>query len=212
MPYSGSTVFTEYWDVHVQDNGDRYLVVTNTVEDPVYLQLPWITAIHFRKEGRCRQVGPDALRREVLTDGGGTSDRGETAHCEETPDEGKKTGERNSRRAHAANRPPHRSPPRHTRVATCCRPSHAFSWPQAPAWAQVQLTGTYEDRLYEDYIERGPGSDLGDFTGMPMTDEARAKALSYTSNMPMTLERQCLSQDALGRALPTPALPDLEHQ
>ena len=50
VPYSGSTVFTEYWDVHVQDNGDQYLVVTNTVEDPVYLQLPWITAIHFRKE------------------------------------------------------------------------------------------------------------------------------------------------------------------
>ncbi len=63
-----------------------------------------------------------------------------------------------------------------------------------PARAQVQLTGTYEDRLYEDYIERGPGSDLGDYTGMPMTDEARAKALSYTSNMPMTIERQCLSQ------------------
>ena len=50
VPYSGSTTFTEYWDVHVQDNGDRYLVVTNTVEDPVYLQLPWITAIHFKKE------------------------------------------------------------------------------------------------------------------------------------------------------------------
>ena len=64
----------------------------------------------------------------------------------------------------------------------------------APAWGQVELTGTYEDRLYEDYIERGPGSDLGDYTGMPMTDEARAKALSYTSNMPMTIERQCLSQ------------------
>ena len=50
VPYSDSTTFTEYWDVHAQDNGDRYLVVTNTVEDPVYLQLPWITAIHFRKE------------------------------------------------------------------------------------------------------------------------------------------------------------------
>ena len=50
VPYSDRTVFTEYWDVHVQDNGDQYLVVTNTVEDPVYLQLPWITAIHFRKE------------------------------------------------------------------------------------------------------------------------------------------------------------------
>lgn len=63
-----------------------------------------------------------------------------------------------------------------------------------PAWAQVELTGTYASRLYEDYIERGPGSDLGDFTGMPMNDEARAKALAFTSNMPMTIERQCLAQ------------------
>ncbi|MYJ97230.1 MAG: hypothetical protein F4053_17115 [Proteobacteria bacterium] len=50
VPYSDSTVYTEFWDVHVQDNGDRYLVVTNKVEDPVYLQLPWLTAIHFKKE------------------------------------------------------------------------------------------------------------------------------------------------------------------
>ncbi len=50
VPYSDRTVFTEYWDVHVQDNGDQYLVVTNRVEDPVYLQLPWLTAIHFKKE------------------------------------------------------------------------------------------------------------------------------------------------------------------
>lgn len=50
VPYSDHTVFTEFWDVHVQDNGDRYLVVTNKVEDPVYLQLPWLTAIHFKKE------------------------------------------------------------------------------------------------------------------------------------------------------------------
>jgi len=63
-----------------------------------------------------------------------------------------------------------------------------------PAWAQVDLTGSWAPRLYEDYIERGPGSDLGDFTGMPMNDEARAKALLYTSNQPSTVERQCLPQ------------------
>ena len=63
-----------------------------------------------------------------------------------------------------------------------------------PAFAQVDLTGSWAPRLYEDYIERGPGSDLGDFTGMPMNDEARAKALLYTSNLPSTVERQCLPQ------------------
>ena len=63
-----------------------------------------------------------------------------------------------------------------------------------PASAQVDLTGSWAPRLYEDYIERGPGSDLGDFTGVPMSDEARAKALLYTSNLPSTVERQCLPQ------------------
>ena len=50
VPYSASTVFTEYWDLHTEANGDQYLVDTNTVEDPVYLQAPWVTAIHFKKE------------------------------------------------------------------------------------------------------------------------------------------------------------------
>ena len=64
----------------------------------------------------------------------------------------------------------------------------------APAFAQVELGGTYAIRMYEDYIERGPGSFLGDFTGMPMSDEGRAKALSYSSSLPSTIERQCLAQ------------------
>ena len=50
VPYSERTVFTEHWDVHAETNGDRYLVVTNVVEDPVYLQGRWITAIHFKRE------------------------------------------------------------------------------------------------------------------------------------------------------------------
>ena len=50
VPYSEKTSFTEYWDVHTEGNGDQYLVDTNVVNDPVYLQLPWITAIHFKKE------------------------------------------------------------------------------------------------------------------------------------------------------------------
>jgi hypothetical protein len=50
VPYSERTVFTEYWDMHAQPNGDRYLVVTNNVVDPVYLQLPWMTALHFKRE------------------------------------------------------------------------------------------------------------------------------------------------------------------
>ena len=55
VPYSASTAFTEYWDVHTEATGDRYLVVTNVVDDPVYLQLPFSSALHFKQE-------PDATK------------------------------------------------------------------------------------------------------------------------------------------------------
>jgi hypothetical protein len=50
VPYSDRAVFTEYWDLQVESNGDEYLVDTNLVDDRVYLQTPWITALHFKKE------------------------------------------------------------------------------------------------------------------------------------------------------------------
>jgi hypothetical protein len=50
VPYGDRAVFTEYWDLHTETNGDQYLVDTNLVEDPVYLQTPWITTLHFKKE------------------------------------------------------------------------------------------------------------------------------------------------------------------
>jgi hypothetical protein len=49
VPYSGNTVLTEYYDVH-QRNGDTYLVVTQIVDDPQYLDVPWITSNNFRRE------------------------------------------------------------------------------------------------------------------------------------------------------------------
>jgi hypothetical protein len=64
----------------------------------------------------------------------------------------------------------------------------------APASAQVDLSGTWAVRLYEDYIERGPGASLGDFTGTPLTDEGRANALLYSPGTLSTTERQCLFQ------------------
>ena len=65
-----------------------------------------------------------------------------------------------------------------------------------PAFAQIELSGAYSSRMYQDYIERGPGEFIGNFTGMPLIDEGRAKALLYTSNQPSTYERQCLAQSA----------------
>jgi hypothetical protein len=50
VPYSENAVFTEYFDLMKEDNGDQYLVDTNVVNDPKYLQAPFMTAIHFKKE------------------------------------------------------------------------------------------------------------------------------------------------------------------
>ena len=50
VPYSDRAVFTEHWDVHSLPGGDKYLVNTNVVEDPVYLQAAFQTAIHYKLE------------------------------------------------------------------------------------------------------------------------------------------------------------------
>jgi hypothetical protein len=43
-------VLTEHWDMHARPDGARYLVITSIVDDPVYLQSPWLTALHFQQE------------------------------------------------------------------------------------------------------------------------------------------------------------------
>jgi hypothetical protein len=50
VPYSDRAVFTEHWDMHALPSGAKYLVNTNVVEDPVYLQQPFQTAIHYTLE------------------------------------------------------------------------------------------------------------------------------------------------------------------
>ena len=66
VPYSERAVFTEYWDVHTLPNGDKLLVDTNVVEDPVYLQLPFQTAIHYKLERDASKWDPDTVRRAIL--------------------------------------------------------------------------------------------------------------------------------------------------
>lgn len=50
VPYSGTAVLTEYFDRAVEPSGDSYLVISSTVEDPVYLTQPYLTASHYRKQ------------------------------------------------------------------------------------------------------------------------------------------------------------------
>ncbi len=50
VPYSANAKLTEYYDLVKESNGDTYLVLTSTLEDPTYLTQPMITAAHFKKQ------------------------------------------------------------------------------------------------------------------------------------------------------------------
>lgn len=50
VPYSAGTTLTEYLDRVNEPDGNAYLVVTTTVEDPVYLAQPFWTSSHYRKQ------------------------------------------------------------------------------------------------------------------------------------------------------------------
>jgi hypothetical protein len=50
VPYSGDAVLTEYWDTMQARNGDRWLIITTVVRDPMNLQTDWITSLNFKQE------------------------------------------------------------------------------------------------------------------------------------------------------------------
>ena len=58
VPHSGDAIVTEYWDLHKEKNGDQWIVVTSIVEDPVYLDAPWVTTWQFRHEPDASQWDP----------------------------------------------------------------------------------------------------------------------------------------------------------
>ena len=48
VPHNGNATLTEYYDIHKR-NGEEYLV-TRIVDDPQYLNVPWVTSNNFRRE------------------------------------------------------------------------------------------------------------------------------------------------------------------
>lgn len=67
----------------------------------------------------------------------------------------------------------------------------ASLWCAGTASAQTDLGGSWSARIHEDWIDRRPGSDAADFLGLPINEEAREKALSYSSSQLSEPERQC---------------------
>jgi hypothetical protein len=50
VPYSDAVMLTEYFNRHDEPNGDQWITTTRMVEDPKYLQVPFITSESFKKE------------------------------------------------------------------------------------------------------------------------------------------------------------------
>ena len=50
VPYSATAKIEEYFDRIAYPNGDTFLVVRTVVDDPVYLQLPFVTSTNFKLE------------------------------------------------------------------------------------------------------------------------------------------------------------------
>ena len=62
----------------------------------------------------------------------------------------------------------------------------------APAAAQVMLAGNWIPyRTHEDEQDRGPGPDLGDYSGIPLNDAARFFAESWDASRLTLQEHQC---------------------
>jgi hypothetical protein len=60
-----------------------------------------------------------------------------------------------------------------------------------PVLAQTDLSGSWAARNHEDALERGGGPYAVDYTGLPLNDDGRAKALSYSASQLAMIERQC---------------------
>ena len=50
VPYSENAVLTEYINRHDEPNGDHWLMFTSVIDDPKYLNQPFILSTSFKQE------------------------------------------------------------------------------------------------------------------------------------------------------------------
>ncbi len=65
-----------------------------------------------------------------------------------------------------------------------------------PALAQMDFSGEWVTRVHEDYPERIPGPELGDYLGLPINAAARLKADSWDASIQTLPEWQCRPHSA----------------
>jgi cyclase len=66
----------------------------------------------------------------------------------------------------------------------------------APASAQVDFSGEWAPRMWEDQPERVPGPELGDYLGIPINEAARRRADTWDASIQTLPEWQCRPHSA----------------
>ncbi len=69
-------------------------------------------------------------------------------------------------------------------------------WAAAPAFAQVDFSGEWAPRFYEDQLERVPGPEIGDYLGLPLSAAGRMRADSWDASIQTLPEWQCRPHSA----------------
>src|SRR5947207_2826871 len=65
-----------------------------------------------------------------------------------------------------------------------------------PAFAQVDFSGEWAPRFYEDQPERVPGPELGDYLGLPINVAGRMRADTWSASIMTLPEWQCRPHSA----------------
>jgi hypothetical protein len=60
VPYSGNARLTEYFEINPGLQGEQYLSLTATVDDPQYWAQPFVRTVHFRREPDGSKWSPTA--------------------------------------------------------------------------------------------------------------------------------------------------------
>ncbi|HEY8518541.1 MAG TPA: hypothetical protein VIN61_00555 [Gammaproteobacteria bacterium] len=70
-----------------------------------------------------------------------------------------------------------------------------------PARAEIDLSGEWESLRHEDAIERGPGSPVGDFLGLPINEAGRLRGERWNAELLSVPEHQCIPHTAAYSAM-----------
>jgi hypothetical protein len=67
----------------------------------------------------------------------------------------------------------------------------ALAGAAAPVSAQADFSGIWQPRFHEDQVDRLPGPELRDYTGLPLNDSARQFADAWDPSRLTLIEEQC---------------------